>query len=524
MKQALKYMFTNNNQTANIHQSGFRGLIIVILSLLSFTGCTNLDEVLFDKITMDDYGKTSSEVQTIVGGAYATLRGFNDTNTGGTLSYPTGEFVFFLNECTSDEACIPTRGTDWYDGGRYQQLQYHTWDANNATVLSAWKYNFQGVANINTIIYMVNKSSLTQDDKNVVNAELRGLRAYYYYNLLDLYGGVPIVTSFETTDVPKQASRDSVFRFVEKELIEITELLPSGIAYSRFTQNVAYTLLARLYLNAEVFTGTPRWKDCLTACEKVKGFTLNSNYFDNFATDNDQKAEEIIFAIPYDHKQNTQGNYLASMTYHYNQKYAFSIDGTYPWCGNGICAKPAVYGTFDAADTRRKSLLVGDQLSKATGEVIMMDNGSPLSYTVDIGDYTKALQNEGARLHKYQWRADDKWERDNDLVLMRYAEVIMMKAEANYRQGFTTTAANLVNQLRKRAGLGDISTLDNASLETEWLHEFIFEGLRRNTNIRFGTFFNSGWNKSVTPAYRGVFPIPQSVLDLNKNLIQNTGY
>jgi hypothetical protein len=183
-----------------------------------------------------------------------------------------------------------------------------------------------------------------------------------------------------------------------------------------------------------------------------------------------------------------------------------------------------VYGTFDAADTRRKSLLVGDQLSKATGEVIMMDNGSPLSYTVDIGDYTKALQNEGARLHKYQWRADDKWERDNDLVLMRYAEVIMMKAEANYRQGFTTTAANLVNQLRKRAGLGDISTLDYASLETEWLHEFIFEGLRRNTNIRFGTFFNSGWNKSVTPAYRGVFPIPQSVLDLNKNLIQNTGY
>ena len=498
-------------------------IALVILTILT-TACTNLDEVLYNTITMDNYGKTSSEVQTIVGGAYATLRGFDDTKTGGTICYPTSEFVFFLNECTSDEACIPTRGTDWYDGGVYQQLQYHTWDARNKTILSAWKYNFQGVANVNTIIYMVNKSSLTDVQKNVVNAELRGLRAYYYYNLLDLFGGVPIVTSFETADVPAQVSRDSVFRFVEKELTSVVEYLPAGVAYGRFTQNVAYTLLARLYLNAGVFTGTPRWKDCQTACEKVKGFGLNNNYFDNFATDNDQKADEIIFAIPYDHKQNTVGNYLPSMSYHYNQKYAFSADGTYPWCGNGICAKPPVYATFDASDIRRNSLMVGDQISKATGEVIMMDNGSPLSYTVDIADYTKAIQNEGARLNKYQWRADDKWERDNDLVLMRYAEVVMMKAEANYRQGFNTTAVGLVNQLRKRAGLGDISTLDDTSLETEWLHEFIFEGLRRNTNIRFGTFFNAGWNKGVTPAYRGVFPIPQNVLDLNKNLTQNQGY
>ena len=107
---------------------------------------------------------------------------------------------------------------------------------------------------------------------------------------------------------------------------------------------------------------------------------------------------------------------------------------------------------------------------------------------------------------------------------MRYAEVVMMKAEASYRQGYSATAVGLVNQLRKRAGLGDISSLDDASLETEWLHEFIFEGLRRNTNIRFGTFFNAGWNKGVTPSYRGVFPIPQNVLDLNKNLTQNQGY
>ena len=91
------------------------------------------------KFAMDDYGKTSNEVQTIVAGAYATLRGYGSATPegNGVNCYPTCEYVFFLNECASDEACIPTRGTDWYDGGRYQQMQYHTWDAQNQMILSA---------------------------------------------------------------------------------------------------------------------------------------------------------------------------------------------------------------------------------------------------------------------------------------------------------------------------------------------------------------------------------------------------
>lgn len=132
---------------------------------------------------MDDYGKTETEVQTIMGGAYATLRGYGaSTDEGnGVNCYPTSEYVFFLNECSSDEACIPTRGTDWYDGGRYQQLQYHTWDANNTAVLAGWRYAFVGVSKVNAIIYQVDQSELSQAAKDKVKAELRGLRAYYYY-------------------------------------------------------------------------------------------------------------------------------------------------------------------------------------------------------------------------------------------------------------------------------------------------------------------------------------------------------
>lgn len=493
-------------------------------SSLLLGACTDLSETLYDKVSMDDYGKTPAEIQTIVSGAYATLRGYGaDTPEGnGVICYPTCEFVFFVEECSSDEACIPTRGTDWYDNGAYQQLQRHTWDARHPKILASWRYAFTGISKINAIIYQVDQSELSEAAKASVNAELRGLRAYYYWQLLDKFGAVPITTDFTAQGLPSKSSREEVFKFVEKELIEIIPLLPAQIQYARFTQNVANTLLARLYLNAEVYTGTPRWQDCLDACEKVKGYTLAA-YFDNFKIQN-ESSSEIIFAIPYDHKQGTVGNYLASMTYHYNQKLAFDPNGVYQWCGNGICAQPGVYSSFEETDIRRKSLLIGQQKSAKDGSDVLMDNGEPLNYTEEVGSIENALQNEGARLDKYEWSATDAWERDNDLVLMRYAEVLMMQAECYFRMGFSATGLPYVNQLRNRAGLAELTSLTEDNLDKEWLHEFIFEGLRRTTNIRFGTFFEPWWEKGATPKYRGVYPIPQEELDKNPSLVQNPDY
>lgn len=495
--------------------------------LLAFASCTDLDETLYDKVSMDDYGKNESEVSTIVGGAYATLRGYgSDTPEGnGVICYPTCEYVFFTQECSSDEACIPTRGTDWYDGGRYQQFQRHNWDAKNTGILSIWRYNFTGVSKVNAIIYQVEQSDLTAEAKKKVEAELRGLRAYYYYNLLDCFGNVPIATDFTQSELPKNSTREEVFNFVEKELNEITPLLPSGIQYGRFTQNVAYTLLARLYLNAEVYTGKARWQDCLDACDKVQGFSLTANYKANFAIQN-ETSPEVIFAIPYDHKQGTVGNYLASMTYHYNQKLAFDPAGVYQWCGNGICAQPGLYSSFDEKDVRRNSLLIGQQYSAKDGSEVLMDNGEPLNYTENIDNFENAVQNAGARLDKYEWSPTDAWERDNDWVLMRYAEVLMMQAECNFRLGYTQTALTYINQIRKRAGLDDLTSLTLDDLDTEWKHEFVFENLRRTTNIRFGTYFQPWWEKPADAAdhHTAVYPIPQEELDKNPNLVQNNGY
>lgn len=501
-------------------------LSTLLISSLMFGACTDLGETLYDKVSMDDYGKTPAEIQTIVSGAYATLRGYGaDTPEGnGVNCYPTCEYVFFLEECSSDEACIPTRGTDWYDGGRYQQVQFHTWAPDNQMVLSAWRYAFTGVSKINAIIYQVEASELSDEAKASVTAELRGLRAYYYWQLVDKFGNVPITTDFTETDLPTTSSRTEVFNFVEQELKEIMPLLPTGVQYGRFTQNVGYTLLARLYLNAEVYTGTPRWQDCLDACEKVTGYSLTA-YFDNFAIQN-EGSPEIIFAIPYDHKQGTVGNYLASMTYHYNQKVAFDPNGVYQWCGNGICAQPGVYSSFEPTDVRRQSLLVGQQKSAKDGSDVLMDNGEPLNYTEEIGDYTNALQNEGARLDKYAWAPNDAWERDNDWVLMRYAEILMMQAECNFRLGYPDAGLPFINQVRTRSGVAALTSLTEEALDKEWLREFVFEGMRRTVNIRFGTFFKEWWQKDADPAdkHTGIFPIPKEERDKNPGLAQNPGY
>jgi starch-binding outer membrane protein, SusD/RagB family len=493
--------------------------ILIMITLLSVR-CTKLEEEIFNVVPSSQYGKTPAEIETIVGGAYSSLRGFQDDIS---YSYPCSEYVFFLIECSSDEACVPTRGTDWYDGGRYQEAQFHTWTYENPMILSAWRYNYGGISSINAVIYQVEQSELTEEEKNLVTAELRGLRAYYYYNLLDLFGNVPIITDYEDLELPETQSRDSVYGFVESELLSIMDYLQAEKIYGRFTQAVANTLLARLYLNSYVYIGEERWQDCIDACDRVSGYQLEEDFFANFLTDNTGSAENI-FVIPYDHKEGTVGNYLPSLSFHYKQSYAFSVDGSYPYSVNGICAQPGVYSSFDEEDDRRNCMLIGEQTFLSDGSVILMDNGNPLNYTEEIVEYTNAEQNEGVRLMKYEVKKDEVWERDHDWVLMRYSEILLMKAECLIRQGSTALARPFIALVRERAGLSTPENVDLEFLDEELLHEFTFEGHRRTDNIRMGDFFEPWWNKDATPSYRGIYPIPKVEMDKNEKLVQNTGY
>jgi hypothetical protein len=505
-------------------------LTSISLAVLVSAACTNLDETLYDKVESSDYGKTAAEIETIVGGAYAKLRGFRDNTS---ISYPSSEYVFFLSECASDEMCVPYRPPDWLDGGRYIEVEYHAVTPTNAMVLSAWRYNYTGIAALNKVIFQVEQSTQTDEEKARIKAELRGLRAYYYYNLLDLFGNVPLVIDFADTTQPATSPRAEVFAFVESELLDIMDDLPESIIYGRFTRNVGYTLLARLYLNAEVFTtvvdetgivtpGTPRWQDCMDACDKVSGYALESDYFANFLTEN-QYSGEIIFAIPYDHTEGTTGNYMASCTYHYNQRLAFSPTGQWPWSANGPCGQPGLWSSFDENDIRRNSMLEGEQIDLSTGTVITTRDG-PLNYTENIGDFENALQYEGVRLHKYEVKPDELTERDHDWVVMRYAEVLLMKAECLIRLGTPALARPLMAQIRTRAGLDTPESVDLEFLDDELMREFVFEGHRRTDNIRSGDYFKANWVTPATEPWVGVFPVPDSEIKKNPKLVQNPGY
>lgn len=492
----------------------------IFISLLFTVSCTDLNEDLYDRVEDGNFGTTPNEIEALVGGAYSSLRGFSDAISN---SFPTCEYVFFLNEVASDEATIPTRGTDWFDGGRYQQVQRHEWTADNGMILSAWRYCYTGIAKVNAIIYQIDKSSLSAEAKAPIYAELKSIRAYYYYQLLDMFGNVPIVTNFEDTGLPTNSTRQQVYDFVESELLTALPHLRSGVVYSKFSKNVAYALLARLYLNSEAFVGTPRWQDCIDMCQNISGYTLTADYFANFATAN-HTSSEIIFAIPYDSNAGTVGNYLSSMSCHYLHKLTISPMGDYPWSANGICGQPGLYSSFEDTDKRKKSMIFGDQINLATGQVIVMDSGQPLTYTEEISNFTDAKQNEGVRLGKYEMKAGDKWERDNDWVLIRYAEILMMQAECYVRLGSADLAAPFVQQITARAGTEMPAVIDLNFIDKELLREFVFEGRRRTDNIRFGTFFQPWWEKGSTPATRAIFPIPSTVLTTNTNLTQNPGY
>ncbi len=498
-----------------------KSIIIAGVLALAAAACTDLEEDFYSVVPSSDYGTTPAEIKTIAGSAYASLRGFND---GISSCYPASEYIYFVNEAVSDEFVVPNRNGDWYDGGRYMQAQHHELDPNNDMVLGAWKYCYSGISTCNFVIQSIEQGGLPKADEDIAKAEIRGVRAYYYYLLLDWFGNVPITTSFEVDSTATNVPRAQVYQFVESELLDIMDKLQPGIEYGRFTQNVANTLLARLYINSEAFIGTPKWQACIDACDKVSGYTLESDIFNSFISTNDQ-SKEIIWSIPFDHKEGTIGNYLLSLCYHYNQWQAVSSSPS--WGGfnvNGPCATPGIYSSFEPGDKRIGSLMEGYQINITTGDTIKDRKGNLLDYCETIADINSATEGEGCRLAKYKYTPTDVAERDYDWVLMRYSEILMMKAECLVRLGNAAAAKPLVSEIRTRAGLTSTPDITLDFLDKEWLHEFLFEGIRRSVNIRFGTYFQANWEQPACSKDMALFPIPQSEIDKNSKLHQNPGY
>ncbi|MGV3642051.1 MAG: RagB/SusD family nutrient uptake outer membrane protein [Adhaeribacter sp.] len=491
--------------------------------LLTVPACTDLDTDIFSNADASIFPANESELLSVVGATYGELRGFHDP-------------VLPLIEATSDEMVVPTRGPDWYDNASWQLMAKHEWTpVSPGQINGSWEWGYRIIAKANSNLVALEESPLQIAGKEGVVAELRMLRAFAHYWLMDLFGNVPILTEDSPAGNIPQSTRAEVFAFVEKEIKESLPALRNekgAATYSRFTQGAANFLLAKLYLNAEVYTGTPRWADALAATDAIinspAGYGLNPNFLSNFAVNNGSNSAtyaENILAIPYD-KTLAGGMNMQMRTLHYSLGAVYGLS-TNPW--NGFATRSEFYSTFADNDQRKAMWLAGPQRDNA-GNIIRftdaVDNiNKELIFTPEISSLEKALANEGVRSVKYEvQRNNNSTDQDNDFAMFRFADVLLMKAEALLRSGQAEAGRLLVNQVRVRAGVADYPTLTLDNLLEERGRELAWEGWRRNDLIRFGKWESAWQFKTNSQPFRRLFPIPAQQLSSNPALKQNPGY
>ena len=464
--------------------------------------------------------------------------------------------VYDLNTFTTDEAMLPTRGGDWYDGGFWQSLYLHRWTASDQPLANTWNYLYKVVmlCNRNMATLTAHRQLLSDSRYEADIAELRALRAMFYFYLMDLWGSVPLVTdSSHDVGSVAQVSRQELFRFIETELTAALPLLTDahsnllGSSYGRMTRPVAHFLRAKLYLNTEVYcpeadaaTHQTHYRQCISCCDQLEaaGYKLASDYADNFAVHNETSVENI-FTIPMDKLlyANQFKNLFRSR--HYSHGSALGFDAE-----NGSAATLstcAAYGYTGAADGSHVSTpdprwyinFYADEVYTDDGTAVLLPDGTqlvyqPLEVRLDLtgSSYEKTA---GARMHKYaidyNAYADGNLQ-SNDIVLFRYADVLLMRAEARLRLGLDGSSD--VTAVRARVGEAPIAVTLSSLLE-ERLRELMWEGWRRNDLIRYGLFHQAYDQRpqlaDESTAYTTVFPIPSSVIDLNPTGIkQNPGY
>ena len=521
LTQVADLMKSYSRNTART--AGLAGLLLALPLAAVVQGCTDLKETPLSSITPANYYSNEAEVMSGVASVYAQLRGTVDD-------------YYNVSEISTDEMVVPTRGQDWYDNGQWLDLHRQTWTPNSpatgSLINGAYNTLFTGVARANTVLDALNRVQIA-DQKTVV-AEVRTLRALYYYMLMDLFGGVPIVTDIEVKPRAR-ATRAEVFSFIEKELNESRPDLPASWSADqggRMTKGAADAILASMYLNAQVFTGTvtaaglqpgqAKWAEAAAAADRILNsgqYSLATNWRSNFTATNASSPENIL-VIKFLNSTDLGLNFPMRVL-HYNQ-YTPS-----PW--NGFATLAETYNAFDANDQRRQIFLIGPQVNQETGLPVTDRAGTPLSFTLTINDVTQAKENEGARILK--WPIDPAHVAQfngNDYAWFRLAEIMLIKAEALNEQGQGGALA-IINQLRARVNAPQYTgTYTQAQMRAmifnERLLELTAEGKRRQDMIRAGTYTSAFSYKTQQPAYKVLMPIPQTQMQTNPLLEQNPGY
>ena len=471
------------------------------------------------------------------------VAGYNDAGMTNLV-----RLLWNVNELTTDEAMCT-----WGDAG-IPELNFDTFDAEAAMVKALFARLTLGISSCNQYL------AVASDYNATMTAEVRYLRALQYYILMDLFGNVPFATAIEK---PSQLSRADLFKWIVSELNEIEPTLSEAKArkssesgYGRIDKAAVWMLLERLYLNAEVYTGTAQWDLAAEYAQKVinSPYKLNesgaggwSAYQMLFMADNGETnaAYEGIFPIYQDGKVATSyGNttFLVGSTFTGDMVVNPAADPTgtngttQNWAGNR--ARIDLYKKF-FPDAKERNVASYDMVKQAGDDRALFWG---IDRTLDITTYSTFK--EGYSVAKFTgYKTDgsanaDATFSDGDWFFFRVAEAYLAYAEALTRKAGSTQlpaeALSAVNKVRARANASQKESMTLDELCDEWSREFYFEGRRRTDLIRFGRFggnnnYNWQWKGGVKAgrnfdAYKNVFAIPASELNSNTSLVQNDGY
>jgi hypothetical protein len=495
---------------------------IIPFVLLTFA-CTKLDVTLFDSIPDSQFPEDANQAALMMIPVYQPMTGFID-----------GGGWWFAQELTSDEMVCPTRSGDWDDGGKWRVLHQHTWDNKTEAIANMWSSFYGPIPLINKYIELTFSSAAGTPTGDLTLAKLKIMRAYYYYLLMDNYGDVPYLTTFVNAETnPTKTPRAEIWAAIVADIEDNLQYLDNSTSKTAVSKGMAYSLLAKLYLNAEVYTGTAHWDKAEAYCDSVIGlgaYSLESSPLAPFVTKN-HNSPENIFIIPFD-EDNNPGFNLHMRTLHYNSNLTFNMP-VGPW--NGFAVTEATYNKYTANDKRVKGnstegigndkgyFLVGPQLTYDGKPITDETASAPLSFNpvipalkMDASFTPLEVRMSGARVVKFEIKKGAKANLSNAFPIFRYADILLMKAEAMVRQ--SKNGDDYVNLVRERAGLTDWTGATLTQILDERGREMFWEGHRRQDLIRFGKFNEAWWEKSVSDPSRKTFPIPQWAIDSNPNL------
>ena len=542
--------------------------LAVVMSALTLNSCIGD----LDTMPLNETDKTAEQVYVTLGdfekglayiyGSFSFVSqsdpGSADINVGDAGASELVRQYMVLNEMSVGSLkCV------WGDA-YVADLQNNSWTtAPNDALIAVYTRCMMIVTRANEFLLQSDKK-MDMEGIRELRAEARFLRSLGYYILLDLFGNPPFALPENIGGaLPTQIGRAGLFAWIESELKAVIsgedgDALPNrgSVSYPRADKGAAQAVLARMYLNAEVYTGTARWADAKAAAEAViaMGYKLCSNYEELFMQDNTENLNarnEFIFAIAYDRDKTqsyggTTALINASLGEDANNGIAAALG--YPagtkisrdqW--NGYHVPNEYVANFD---------LVGVDWEATSGFGYNREKSDRRAFFYNIGGveaYDKANVNSGWRCWKFNSRASDGtlYSTDNytifssaDFPMFRLAEMYLIYAEAQARlDGGTTTdskAIGYIKELRDRAGMTTPSAINLDFILKERACELMWEGHRRTDLIRYGYFtaMSYPWpykggipdGKVALPSYRTVYPLLQSDLSENPNLVQNTGY